>query len=173
MNKVGFHIEIKAAKESQLDLLISQFSPDNPLFQYNRFNVQEKGEGLYLIAWNDNIPIGHFLLRWSGPQDVSVTNKINITNSAFLEAGLTIDEYRRMGVATAIILEAERLAKVKGCTHIGLEVGVENPEAKRLYESLGYKDWGYGEFKISWEYIDYDGNKAIDSEIVIFMQKSL
>ncbi|CAM3399494.1 hypothetical protein MALU111345_02990 [Marinicrinis lubricantis] len=30
MNKEGFKLEIKAAEESQLDLLVSQFSPDNP-----------------------------------------------------------------------------------------------------------------------------------------------
>ncbi|MCR2822665.1 GNAT family N-acetyltransferase [Lederbergia panacisoli] len=173
MIKEGFHLEIEAAKESQLDLLVSQFSPGNPMFQYNRYNVQKNGDGLYLIAWINRIPIGHFLLRWSGPQDAPVTNNIDINQNAFLEAGLTIDEYRRMGVATAIILEGERLSKEKGCTHIGLEVGVENPEAKRLYERLGYKDWGYGEFEISWEYIDHNGNKGIDSEIVIFMQKSL
>ena len=173
MNKKDFQIKIKAAKETQLQLLVSQFSLDNPMFQYNRYNVQKNGEGLYLIAWHENVPIGHFLLRWSGPQDAPVTNKINITASAFLEAGLTIDDYRRKGVATAIIQEAERLSKEKGCTHIGLEVGVENFEAKRLYEKLGYKDWGYGEFLINWEFIDNNGNKGIDSEIVIFMQKNL
>jgi predicted GNAT family acetyltransferase len=38
------------------------------------------------------------------------------------------------------------LAKEKGCTHIGLAVGsMDNPEAKRLYQKLGYADWGYGE----------------------------
>ncbi|KKI90549.1 hypothetical protein WQ54_21715 [Bacillus sp. SA1-12] len=173
MNKQGFNIEIKAAEESQLDYLVSQFSPDNPMFQYNRYHVQKKAEGLYLIAWKNSIPIGHFLLRWCGPQDTYVTNSIDITYSAFLEAGLTKDEYRRMGVATAIIQEAERLSKEKGCTHIGLEVGVENSEAKRLYEKLGYKDWGYGEFPISWECIDTNGNKGTDTEIVIFMQKDL
>ncbi|OAS84219.1 MULTISPECIES: GNAT family N-acetyltransferase [Metabacillus] len=173
MNKEGFKLEIKAAEESQLDLLVSQFSPDNPMWQYNRYDVQKRGEGLYLIAWNDKIPIGHFLLRWSGPQDTFVTEKIDITYRAFLEAGLTKDKYRRMGVATAIVQEAERLSKEKRCTHIGLEVGIENSEAKRLYEKLGYKDLGFGEFPISWEYIDSNGNKGTETEIVIFMQKIL
>lgn len=70
--------------------------------------------------------------------DGVVTKLVDITHSAFLEAGLTVYEYRRQGVATAIIQEAERLGKEKGCTCIGLEVGINNPKAKRLYEKLGY-----------------------------------
>jgi GNAT superfamily N-acetyltransferase len=135
--------------------------------------VQKKGEGLYLIAWSDDNPIGHFLLRWSGPQDDRVTRSVDVTRSAFLEAGQTVDHYRRKGVATAIIRKAERLAEEKGCTHIGLEVGTTNRNAKRLYEKLGYADWGYGQFSISWEYIDRNGNKRIDSEFVIYMQKQI
>jgi len=173
MDKEGLNIEIKVAEDSQLDLLVSQFSPGNPMWQYNRYDVQKRGEGLYLIAWDDKIPIGHFLLRWSGPQDPFVTEKIDITSRAFLEAGLTIDNYRRMGVATAVIQEAERLSIEKRSTHIGLEVGIENSEAKRLYEKLGYKDLGYGDFSISWEYIDSNGNKGTESEIVIYMEKIL
>ena len=97
-----------------------------------------------------------------------------MTHSAYLGAGGTRVEYRRRGVATALIREAERLAKTQGCTHIGLEVGsTDNPEAKRLYENLGYIDWGLGEFLISWEYIDINGNQGTESEMVIYMHKRL
>jgi GNAT superfamily N-acetyltransferase len=175
MNQHELSLFIKPAEESQLDLLEEVFSPDNMTNpQYRRYDVQKKGEGVYLIAWHNNTPIGHFLLRWSGPQDAHVTQYVDVTHSAFLEGGLTIDHYRRRGVATAVIREAEKLAREKGCTHIGLEVGsTDNPEARRLYERLGYMDWGYGEFLISWEYIDKYGKKRTDSEIVIYMQKHL
>lgn len=173
MTKEELCLEIKEADESQLDFLVTQFSPNNPMFQFNRYATQNRGEGLYLIAWHNNTPVGHFLLRWSGPNDVPVTKLVNITHSAFLEAGVTVYEYRRQGVATAIIQEAERLAKEKGCTCLGLEVGINNPEAKRLYEKLGYEDWGHGEFPISWEYTDENGNKGIGTEVVIYMKKNL
>jgi GNAT superfamily N-acetyltransferase len=174
MGQHELSIKIKPAEESQLDLFVIRFSPDNPMFQYNRYDVQRKGEGLYLIAWYNNMPIGHFLLRWSGPQDEYISKKVDITRSAFLEAGLTKDDYRKKGVATAIIKESERLAKEKGCLNIGIEVGsTDNPDAKRLYEKLGYIDSGYGEFLVSWECMDSLGNKSIDSEVVIYMQKVL
>jgi len=75
---------------------------------------------------------------------------------------------------SAIIREAERLARAHGCTHIGLEVGsTDNPTAKRLYEHLGYIDWGHGDFLISWGYMDKHGNTGTESEIVTYMHKPL
>ncbi len=97
-----------------------------------------------------------------------------MTKCAYLEAGATKVAYRRMGVATALIREAERLARVKGCTKIGLLVGsTDNPEAKRLYEQLGYVDLGQGEFLISWDYIDMQGNRGTESEMVTYMHQGL
>ena len=69
-----------------------------------------------------------------------------MTKTAYLEAGATHGAHQRKGVATALIREAERLAKEHGGTHIGLEVGsTDNPDAKRLYEHLGYVEWGQGD----------------------------
>jgi ribosomal protein S18 acetylase RimI-like enzyme len=114
------------------------------------------------------------LLRWSGPQDEQVRKYLDVTKTAYLEAGATHGTYQRKGVATALIREAERLAKEHGCTQIGLEVGsTDNPDAKRLYEHLGYVDWGQGEFLISWEYVDRHGHTRTDSEIVPYMHKPL
>ena len=175
MHERALNIEIKPAEESQLDVLEHEFSPDSlSKRHYKRYEVQKQGEGVYLIAWHDHTPVGHFLLRWSGPDDARVMKYIDVTHSAFLEAGATRVAYRRKGVATALIREAERLARAKGCTHICLEVGsTDNPEAKHLYEHLGYIDWGRGEFLISWEYIDTDGNQGTESEVVTYMHKRL
>jgi hypothetical protein len=38
---------------------------------------------------------------------------------------------------------------------------------------LGYVDWGHGDFLISWEYIDRNGNTGTESEIVTYMYKPL
>jgi GNAT superfamily N-acetyltransferase len=171
----SFACDVKPAEALQIDLVHSIFSPEDfSRPQHRRYEVQRNGEGVYLIAWHRGSPVGGFLVRWSGPQDETVSSRYDITNSAFLEGGLTIDAYRRKGVATAIILEAERLAGEHGCTRIGMEVGsVDNPNAKRLYEKLGYADWGHGDFTISWKVMDAAGNSRTDSEIVTFLHKSL
>ena len=175
MHEQAFTIAIKPAEESQLDVLEHEFSPDGlSKYHYQRYEVQKQGKGVYLIAWHDHTPIGHFLLRWSGPQDAPVRTYLDVTKTAYLEAGATHSAYQRKGVATALIREAERLAKEHGCTHIGLEVGsTDNPDAKRLYEHLGYVDWGQGEFLISWEYVERNGHPRTDSEIVTYMHKPL
>jgi len=171
----AFTITIKPAEASQLDVLEHEFSPRSlSKHHFKRYEVQKKGEGVYLIAWYDHTPVGHFLLRWSGPDDAHVKSYVNVKQSAYLSGGETRVAYRRKGVATVLIREAERLAKAKGCVQIGLKVGsTDNPDAKRLYKRLGYVDWGYGDFLISWEYIDLDGNTGTESEIVTYMYKPL
>ena len=175
MYEQAFTITIKPAEESQLEVLEHEFSPETlSKHHYKRYEVQKQGEGVYLITWHEHIPVGHFLLWWSGPDDGRVMSCVNVTQSAYLEAGGTRVTYRKKGVATALIREAERLAREKGCTQIGLEVGsTDNPDAKRLYEHLGYVDWGHGDFLISWEYIDRNSNTGTESEIVTYMHKPL
>jgi GNAT superfamily N-acetyltransferase len=112
MSEQAFTLTIKPAEDTQLDLLEKEFSPHNlSKSHYKRYAVQKRGEGVYLIAWHDHVPIGHFLLRWSGPDDARVMKYIDVTHSAFLEAGATSVAYRRKGVATALIREAERVAR--------------------------------------------------------------
>jgi GNAT superfamily N-acetyltransferase len=175
MDEQAFRFDITPAEASHLDVLEHTFDPDTLSRDHDkRYEVQKQGEGVYLIAWHDRTPIGHFLLRWSGPQDEQVMKYLDVTKTAYLEAGATHGAYQRKGVATALIREAERLAKEHGCIQIGLEVGnTDNPGAKRLYEHLGYVDWGQGEFLISWEYVDRHGHTRTDSEIVTYMHKPL
>jgi GNAT superfamily N-acetyltransferase len=120
MDEQALLFEMKPAEASQLDMLEHVFDPETlSKDHYKRYEVQKQGEGVYLIAWHDHTPIGHFLLRWSEPQDGLVRTYLDVTKTAYLEAGATHAAYQRKGVATALIREAERLAKEHGCTHIG------------------------------------------------------
>lgn len=173
MNNTRFSIEIRPAEKSQLAFLHSEFS-SKTLSQYHheRHRVQEAGEGIYLIAWQHKLPVGHFLLRWKGPEkDTSGKYPYPMP---YLEAGLTREKFRRRGIATLLIKEAERLVKEKGFQKIGLAVGnIDNPNARRLYEKLGYEDWRQGEFLVSWDYINKEGDKGAESETCIYMVKTV
>lgn len=173
MQDTNISIKIRPAEKSQLDFLQSEFSPHTlSRYHHERHAVQEKGEGIYLIAWHNDVPVGHFLLRWNGPEK-DTSGKYPYP-TPYLEVGLTKEAYRRKGVATQLIKEAERLAKEKGFKKIGMAVGsTDNPDARRLYEKLGYEDWGKGEFTASWEYIDKKGNKGTESEVCIYLFKNL
>jgi GNAT superfamily N-acetyltransferase len=50
----------------------------------------------------------------------------------------TRSDFRRKGVAQAILAEAERLALEFGYTNLKLQTGPKQPEAAALYERVGY-----------------------------------
>jgi GNAT superfamily N-acetyltransferase len=87
----------------------------------------------YLVAWDAGEPVGHAHLAWSGThlglpeiQDVFV-----------------LPERRGEGIGTALTAHAEDAARARGRTRISLSVSADgNPAARRLYESLGYRDAG-------------------------------
>ena len=166
-------IAIRPADASDLELLRSRFDPRSALnYHRSRYAVQARGEGVYLIAWHRTDPVGHFLLRWAGLGDDSTGRYPH--DAAYLEAGATLPTYQRRGVATRLIAEAERLTLARGCGRIGMAVGSsDNPVARRLYERLGYVPWDGGEFTISWEYEALDGRKGTESEVCIYMLKTL
>lgn len=166
-------VDIRTAKARQLDLLEERFSPGSrSRYHYRRFAVQQRDEGVYLIAWLDREPVGHFLLRWRGP-DVDPTGRYQM-GTPYLEAGATRPEFQRRGIATRLVLEAERIVRDRGGRQIGLAVGsTDNPGARRLYERLGYRDWGQGEFVISWDYETADGLRGTESEICTYLLKTL
>ena len=166
-------IEIRPSEENQLDFLEAEFSPnDLSRHHHQRHDVQKSGNGVYLIAWYNAKPIGHFLLEWAGPGEDPSGGYPYPT--PYLGAGETLTEYRRKGVATQLIQKAEELVKEKGFLRIGLAVGsTDNPDAKRLYEKLNYIDWGKGEFEASWEYKSKDGKYGKESEVCVYMFKNL
>jgi GNAT superfamily N-acetyltransferase len=87
-----------------------------------------QGDGFYLVAWDDEEPIGHLHLALTEPpelQDVFVR-----------------PEYRRSGVARALSEAAEREVEARGCRRLRLTVGVDNDAAQGLFSACGYRDTG-------------------------------
>lgn len=90
---------------------------------------QRGDEGTYLIAWEDDHPVGHARIAWSGThlglpeiQDVYVS-----------------PERRRRGIATSLARAAEGEARTRGWDRISLSVSQDgNAPARLLYTNLGY-----------------------------------
>lgn len=166
-------IEIRPAEASEIDRFEAEFSPNSlSRYHHRRFAMQQRGEGVYLIAWHGTEPVGHVLVRWDGPSD-DFSGRYP-QGTPCLEAGAVKPALQRRGIGTRMIREAERHARTKGYRRIGLAVGsTDNPLARRLYERLGYCDWGSGDFTISWDYETKDGRKGIASEVCIYMFKAL
>src|SRR5260370_42422316 len=96
MPEQALTIIIKSAEASQLEVLEHEFSPDTlSKPHHRRYEVQQRGEGFYLIAWHNHTPVARFLLCRSGPDDARVKQHIDVGQSAFLEAGATRVRCRR------------------------------------------------------------------------------
>ena len=87
-----------------------------------------QGNGFYLVAWENEEPLGHAYLALTDPpelQDVQVR-----------------PEQRRRGVASAVTSVAEENALSLGFDTLRLEVSEGNTAAQELYRSCGFVDIG-------------------------------
>jgi ribosomal protein S18 acetylase RimI-like enzyme len=87
-----------------------------------------QGNGFYLVAWENDEPLGHAYLALTDPpelQDVQVR-----------------PEQRRRGVASAMTSVAEEHALSHGFDRLRLEVSEGNTAAQALYHRCGFADIG-------------------------------
>ncbi|MDD1774854.1 MAG: GNAT family N-acetyltransferase [Methanobacterium sp.] len=58
----------------------------------------------------------------------------------FYLAGVAVDEeFRGQGVGSLLLEEGVNMARKRGCERVVLDVALDNPGAKRLYERIGFK----------------------------------
>jgi ribosomal protein S18 acetylase RimI-like enzyme len=60
-------------------------------------------------------------------------------NSLYVDSLATADTFRRRGVATALLEDAERGARERGLTALALDTQVANSGARALYERFGFE----------------------------------
>jgi GNAT superfamily N-acetyltransferase len=116
-----------------------------------RWAKQCRGEALFLLAHHREAVVGHtLLLRESKYAAVRAAHRPAEINalSAYV---------RGAGIGTAIIAAAEAIVADWGRDTIGLAVGRDNPDARRLYERLGYREWTGGGVLDEWTEKDADG----------------
>jgi GNAT superfamily N-acetyltransferase len=97
----------------------------------NRLDRQRAEGSTYLVAWDDDQPVGHAHVAWLGThlgvpeiQDVFV-----------------VPARRRRGIAAQLTEAAEQEARLRGWDTISLSVSERgNVAARRLYAKLGYAD---------------------------------
>ena len=86
----------------------------------------------YLVAWDGDEPVGHAHVAWAGGE----------VGAPEVQDVFVLESRRRIGVAAALMAEAERLAAAEGHDRIGVGYSVDNEAARRLYDRLGYRDAG-------------------------------
>lgn len=80
-------------------------------------------------------------------------------------------DYRQQGLGRRMLHVAERDLTERNFQRVTLNVGQDNPHARRLYERLGYRVVGTDPGK--WYYIDHQGNRRDVHEPAWRMEKEL
>ncbi|ANG84904.1 hypothetical protein A8L33_05470 [Microbacterium aurantiacum] len=120
------------------------------------FAAQNEERADYLVAWIGGQPVGSGQLEWTQPPELK---------SLHVEP-----EHRGAGIGTAIIRHAEQLSRGHGTLIVG--VGQDNPDARRLYERLGYVATGRLE-TYTYSYVDTAGVSRDATETAEYLEKAL
>jgi ribosomal protein S18 acetylase RimI-like enzyme len=79
--------------------------------------------------------------------------------------------FQRRGLGTALIREAEQYLIERNYDSVSIAAAKDNPDARRLYERLGYRV--YTEDSGRWSYTDHEGRTRHVYEPCYMLEKYL
>lgn len=164
-------VDVRPVAPEDVPLIDAAMPRRVPGTHWHRWESQRRGESVYLIAWQDGVPVGHLELRWAGTARREV---------ARLLAGVPVlsdiqvhPDWQSRGIGSRLMEEAERLAAERGYARVGLSVATDNPRARALYERRGYRDAGIGQYQSTWLYLDDAGQERWHEETCVYLVKDL
>jgi len=142
---------------------------NKPSLQYQSYlEEQNLGDRVVLVAWLDAGFAGYVTLVWQsdyGPMNADGVPEIKDLN--------VLPAYRRRGIASRLLDEAERLASARS-TEVGIGVGLHPGynAAQRLYVKRGYVPDGRG---VTYRngFIREGATIVADDELVLHLRKEL
>jgi GNAT superfamily N-acetyltransferase len=153
-------MEIRRAAEADLDAVVAALGQRH--YFADRLARQQGEAGVLLVAWLEGRPVGDVFLTWEPADEPEVRRWLpGVPRLVHLEV---LGRLQRRGIGTALIRAGEDLARRLGHQRLALGVEVGNPDARRLYERLGYADWGHGAVVGTWQERGHDGRPVTCSE---------
>ncbi|MGO1226035.1 MAG: GNAT family N-acetyltransferase [Brachybacterium sp.] len=134
-------------------------------------SVAKPGWGSAAPAWLESMRAGRstLLVAVDGEDPVGVAQLVHDEIPEACNVGV-LESHRGRGIGAALMREAEQLAEPAGRLRLG--VGTDNPDARRLYERLGYR--GLGELvTTTYDYMDDEGVRRTATETDEWMEKDL
>lgn len=166
------HFRIRPLAAEELRLLTAvPWSSGLPEKHKDRLERQIAGKVTYLIAWNGADPIGHMLVRLTGPNEEPMRSQL--TDCAEIEDFTVVADLRSQGIGRLMLGIAEDEARQRGLRRIGVGVTLDNPRAKALYERQGFRSSGLRTYITRWQYADADGEKRWHEEPCSYLVKDL
>jgi GNAT superfamily N-acetyltransferase len=129
----------------------------------SRLDQQVEEGSTYLIAWEDDEPVGHAHIAWEG-------TRVGIPE---VQDVYVLPERRSRGIATLLNEAAEQAVRDRGWESISLSVSRDgNPGARRLYDRLGYADAGLETVHVSGSIILRGRPFEVD-DVLVYLRKKL
>jgi GNAT superfamily N-acetyltransferase len=129
----------------------------------SRLDQQIDENSTYLVAWEDDQPVGHAHIAW-------VDTHLGLPE---IQDVFVVPERRRQGIAVQLTHAAEQEARARGWDSISLSVSEEgNVAARSLYTKLGYIDAGVDPVRVS-GVITIRGHPLEVDDTLVYLTKSL
>ena len=160
---------VAPAEPDHLDDLVALLG-QRPFFA-EKLAAQSRSRGVLLVGRLDGQPVGDVWVSFTPAPEAEVNRHLpGVPMLVHLEV---LSVLRDRGYGTSLIRAAESLVLARGHARITLGVGVTNPDARRLYERLGYVPWAHGEISTGYYAVDNDGVRRWHPETITMLVKSL
>jgi GNAT superfamily N-acetyltransferase len=162
-------VEVRPGSDADLAVLVAVLGERH--WFTDRLVRQQRGGGVLLVAWLDDRPVGDVYLDCEPAKEPEVRR--HLPGVPVLDHLEVAGPFQGRGIGSALIHAAEATARQLGHERIALGVGLDNPKARRLYERLGYIDWGHGTVVGNWVEHPDDGPPVTLSEVCDMLVKRL
>jgi GNAT superfamily N-acetyltransferase len=137
----------------------------------DRFERQRKGLGELFLGWWGSRPAGAVYLWLEEAEELPILEHLpGVPLITHLEVH---PDLRNLGVGTALVGAVERRLFKTGRYRVALAVRTDNHDAARLYDHLGYRDWGHGEVICYARTTSPEGTLLIEAEECYVLVKDL
>lgn len=111
-------------------------------FFADRLDRQRNGRGVLFLAWLACRPAGDVYLWLERAEEPPI--RWHLPGVALITHLEVAPGLRNRGVGQALVGAVERHLVGEGHERVALAVRTDNTAAARLYQRLGYRDWGHG-----------------------------
>ena len=164
-------MRIAACRSDQVAVLDRYIpSPGAVSVHARRHARQAEGLSTFLVAWQDDRPVGSCEIRWDGCAAPEVRAEYQYCPE-INGVGVWPESMRSHGIGTALIRDAELRAAERHLPYVGLGVADDNPRAAALYARLGYRP--VVSYLDRWSYKDSNGAVHDVADRCMFLVKRL
>ena len=162
---------IRQIEKSDLDKMDITFKSEFGRTHANDLRDQSLSNLSFFVAWRNNDPVGHALIRWLGPREETIRK--DYSDCPEIYRVRVLKEFRSQGIATAIVSKCENEALKRDCLLIGLGTHSNITSKDNLYIRLGYEPSTAGNYIDTYKARSDNGNVATIRKEAQFLIKRI